>query len=184
VPVKRGRRLVVDASVAGAAGGKTATAPASTRCRDFLLTLLRETDCCIVMSPKLRDEWDKHQSALASTWLTTMTSRRRVLILVDLPSSNRMRREIERVATKKKSEVDALRKDFHLIEAAIAHDKTVVSSDEIVRRLFKAAAHSVAVIKKVVWVNPVAPAEEPIAWLLGGAKAENIRMLGYVEHET
>ncbi|MDT7806686.1 MAG: hypothetical protein QOJ70_499 [Acidobacteriota bacterium] len=95
-----------------------------------------------------------------------------------------MRREIESVAAKKKREVDALRKDFHLIEAAIAHDKTVVSSDEIVRRLFKAAAHSVAAIKKVVWVNPVVPAEESIAWLKGGAKAENIKMLGHVEPET
>jgi len=183
VPVKRARRLVVDASVAGAAGGKTATAPTSTGCRNFLLTLRQETDCCVVMPPKLKDEWDKHKSVFASRWLVAMASRGRV-IFIDVPLSNRMRREIERVAATKRSEVDALRKDFHLVEAAIAHDRTVVSLDELVRRLFKAAALSVAAIKRVVWVNPVNAAEQPLVWLRNGAKAENVRMLGYVEPES
>ena len=80
--------------------------------------------------------------------------------------------------------MDALRKDFHLIEAAIAHDRTVVSLDELVRRLFKAAALSVAAIKRVVWVNPVNAAEQPLVWLRNGAKAENVLMLGYVEPES
>jgi hypothetical protein len=182
VPAK-GARLVVDASVAGAAGGRTATAPTATRCRDFLETLRQETRCCIVMPPKLKDEWDKHKSVFASRWLVAMASRGRV-IFIDVPLSNKMRREIERVAATKKSEVNALRKDFHLVEAAIAHDETVVSLDELVRRLFKAAALGVAAIKKVVWVNPVNSAEQPLVWLRSGTKAENVRMLGYVEPES
>ena len=59
-----------------------------------------------------------------------------------------------------------------------------VSLDELVRRLFKAAALGVAAIKKVVWVNPVNSAEQPLVWLRSGAKAENVRMLGYVEPES
>jgi hypothetical protein len=77
--------------------------------------------------------------------------------------------------------VEALRKDFHLVEAAIATDRTVVSLDEIVRRLLKAAAASVAGIKKVVWVNPDRTAEQAINWLVAGAKPESERMLGHRE---
>lgn len=173
---------MVDASVAGAAGGKTATAPASTRCRDFLLTLRQETECRIVMQPKLKDEWDAHKSLFARTWLTAMVSRGRV-IFDEVPPSNRMRREIESSAAANQRDLKALRKDFHLVEAAIATDRTVVSLDETVRRLFKAAAQSVVAIKKVVWVNPSIAAEQPVKWLRNGAKPENARMLGYLERK-
>ena len=183
MPAKGARRLVVDASVAGAAGGRTATAPIATRCRDFLETLRQETRCCIVLPPKLNEEWEGHMTPFASRWLKAMARRGRVVV-DDVPLSNRMRREIEHIAATKKSEVDALRKDFHLVEAAIAHDRTVVSLDELVRRLFKAAALSVRAIKQVVWVNPVNAAEQPLVWLRSGAKAENVRMLGYVEPES
>lgn len=183
MPAKRARRLVLDASVAGAAGRKTAMDPTSTDCRKFLLALQQETDCCVVMPPKLKGEWDSHMSSFASTWRNAMARRGRVFFDV-VPPSNRMRREIERAAASRKSEVDALRKDFHLIEAAIAHDRIVVSRDEEVRGLFKAAARSVAAIKKVVWVNPVNAAEQPLAWLRDGAKTENARMLGHVEPEA
>jgi hypothetical protein len=178
VPAKSARRLVVDASVAGAAGGKTATAPDSTRCRDFLLTLRQETRCSVVMPPKLKDEWEKHRSVFAAIWLASMASHRRV-IFDDVPPSNKMRREIEHAAATKQSEVKALRKDFHLIEAAIANDRIVVSLDEKVRQLFRTASQSVVAIKKVVWVNPVKTEEESVKWLQKGAKPENVRMLGY-----
>lgn len=178
MPAKKAWRLVVDASVASAAGGKAATATAPTRCRDFLLKLQRETECSIVMPEQLKDEWERHRSLLARTWLTAMTSRKRV-IFGDVPPSTKMRREIVRAAATKKTEADALQKDFHLVEAAIAYDKTVVSLDEEVRRLFKAAARSVVAIKKVVWVNPAEPAEKSIEWLRDGARAETFRMLGH-----
>ncbi|HEV3468830.1 MAG TPA: hypothetical protein VG148_05885 [Pyrinomonadaceae bacterium] len=170
---------MVDASVAGAAGGKTATALVSKDCRAFLEALRRETECCIVLPPGLRDEWDRHRSGFAATWLVSMTSRRRV-IPDEVPPSRRMRREVEKAAANQR-DLKALRKDFHLVEAAVATDRTVVSLDEVVRRLFKAAAQSVAAIKKVVWVNPSIAAEQPVRWLRNGAKPENARMLGHLE---
>lgn len=175
MPAKKGRRLVVDASVAAAAG--ETMAPTSKRCRDFLLTLRQETDCRVVMPPPLKDEWDAHRSGFARTWLVNMAQRGRV-IPDPVEPSDKMRRKIESAAAKKKKEADALLKDFHLIEAAINNDRTVVSLDEIVRRLFKAAAQSVEAIRKVVWVNPVKPAEDAVEWLRGGARAEAARMLG------
>lgn len=135
------------------------------------------------MPPKLKDEWDAHKSIFASLWLTSMTSRRRVLF-DDVPPSNKMRREIERAAATSKGEIKALRKDFHLIEAAIATDRTVVSLDETVRRLFRTAARNVAALEKVVWVNPTNTAEESVVWLRKGAKPENARMLRRNAHES
>jgi hypothetical protein len=178
VPAKKGRRLVVDASVAGAAGGKTATAPASTRCRDFLSVLREETDCRIVLPSKLREEWEDHMSGFTRVWLRSMTQRGRV-VTDDFETSKRMRLKIESAAATKRKEADALLKDFHLIEAAMDNDRTVVSLDEVVRKLFKAAAQSVEAIRKVVWVNPGKPAEDAVGWLRGGAKAEAVRMLGH-----
>lgn len=171
----------MDASVAAAAG-KT-MAPTSKRCRDFLLTLRQETNCRVVMPPELGDEWEAHRSGFSRTWLANMAQRGRV-IPDPIPPSEKMRHKIEGAAATKKREADALRKDFHLVEAAIATDRTVVSLDETVRKLFKAAAHEVAAIRKIVWVNPDDTDEQPLDWLKDGAKAENARMLGYVEPGT
>lgn len=178
MPARRARRLVVDASVAGAAGGKTATAPTSIDCREFLNTLRKETTCAVVMPSKLKDEWERHRSVFASQWLAAMVSRRRV-VFDDVLVSSRLRREIERAVTPTPGELKALRKDFHLIEAAIATDRTVASLDETVRGLFRTAAATVAAIEKVVWVNPSRTTENPLVWLRGGAKPENTRMLGH-----
>lgn len=134
------------------------------------------------MPPKLKDEWDAHKSLFARTWLTAMASRGRV-IFDEVPPGKRMRREIEKAGAANQRDVAALRKDFHLVEAAIATDRTVVSLDETVRQLFMAAAQGVAAITKVVWVNPTITAEQPVTWLKNGAKPENARMLGYLERK-
>jgi hypothetical protein len=180
VPAKKGRRLVIDASVAMSAGRRTAADPVSKDCRSFLEKMRQETRHHVVLPPPLRKEWDKHMSPFASTWLVAMAARGRV-ISEDIGSNTTRQREIESAAATKLTQVKALRKDFHLIETALATDRIVVSRDETVRRLFKAAAPRVVAIQKVVWVNPAAPAENAIEWLLKGAPSEGTRMLGYVE---
>ena len=57
MPQKKKRLLVIDASVARAAGGAEATAQVSRECRDFLSTVL--TVCHqIVMTPEISEEWN------------------------------------------------------------------------------------------------------------------------------
>lgn len=177
MPARAARRLVIDASVAGAAGGKTATAPTSTNCRDFLLAV-RGEHYLVILTPQLRREWDDHKSTFARTWLTAMTTRGAVIFL-DIKASNKLRREIERVVAPRAAELKAMRKDFHLLEAALATDQNIVSLDEIVRALFGRAAVNVVALKNIVWVNPDKAAEEPIAWLEKNAKPERKRMLGF-----
>lgn len=72
-----------------------------------------------------------------------------------------------------------MRKDFRLIEAALAADKTIASLDEAVRLLFDSAAISVTELKGIAWLNPDIMEEECTAWLQSGAKHERKRLLGY-----
>ncbi|MGA9382780.1 MAG: hypothetical protein WBV73_28800 [Phormidium sp.] len=68
---KVSKLLVIDASVARAAGGESAKSPTSKYCRDFLLAVL-DISHRVVMTPDIRKEWDKHQSSFARTWLRTI----------------------------------------------------------------------------------------------------------------
>ncbi len=71
-----------------------------------------------------------------------------------------------------------MQKDFHLLEAALETDKTVISLDQTVRTLFAQAAQQVGEIRDVVWVNPDRTVEEqPIVWLQNGAPNEAHRQL-------
>jgi hypothetical protein len=71
---KMSRRIVVDASVAGAAGERSH--PSSQMCRQFLLDML--TICHkAVMSPELMTEWGNHASNYSVRWLAAMRSKRK-----------------------------------------------------------------------------------------------------------
>lgn len=69
-------RLVVDASVAQAAGGKGARSDVSKSCRDTLQAIL---DIChrLVLTKEMRREWNKHQSSFARTWRVSMVARKK-----------------------------------------------------------------------------------------------------------
>ena len=85
-------------------------------------------------------------------WRLSMVARRKVYH-VNPAIDEALRNKIERTAIRE-SDLEAMRKDFCLIEAALATDKIVISLDEVVRTLFATAAGSVGEIRRVVWVNP------------------------------
>lgn len=143
MPPRRSKRLVIDASVARAAGGEEATFPRSKYCRDFLKATL---DIChrAVMTPEISEEWKPHRSNFARKWLVEMYGRRKVQYIKAVVDRD-LRGRIEHVAAcKTDKERDARRKDFLLIEAAVATDRTVISLDDIARTLFARAAHTIA----------------------------------------
>ena len=74
-----------------------------------------------------------------------------------------------------------LLKDFHLIEAALQTDKTVISVDETVRLCFHTVAQRVHILKHIIWVNPCKDDELCIEWLHNGAESEQKRLLGHEE---
>jgi hypothetical protein len=63
--------LVVDASIARAAGPPESRHPTGAHCRDFLIAL-RGFGRRMAWSEAIRTEWDKHQSAFARQWRVSM----------------------------------------------------------------------------------------------------------------
>ncbi len=129
------------------------------------------------MTPDIRDEWTKHESNFARTWRRRMVAKKKLEYQAGIETNEELWKQIEGTAASD-SEREAMFKDFCLIEAALATDKTVISLDERVRRLFGQAAGQVPEIRDLVWVNPDKPEEEPIEWLRDGGIAESERRLG------
>ena len=169
------KRLVVNASVARAAGGKGATASVSVNCTEFLETLRDESSHHVVMTFELSEEWDKHQSNFAASWLKSMIARKRFLYIRP-PQNRALSSEIERTVTGER-DIEALQKDFHLLQAALATDQTIISLDETIRQLFARASQRVGEIRNIIWVNPDRTEEQPITWLQNGAPSETHRRL-------
>jgi hypothetical protein len=88
---------------------------------------------------------------------------------------------LENLTENQRSQV---KKDIHLIEAALATDKIVISlDDKTARRFFTQAAQQVEELrelKTISWVNPDKPEESPISWLKSGANPEPERLLGFI----
>ena len=170
------KRIVVNASVARAAGGEDATASVSINCTEFLESFRDQTSHHIVMTLELSEEWDEHQSNFAAAWLANMIATKR-FHYIKLPQNRTLHEKIEATATQEK-DINAMLKDFHLLGAALATDKTIISLDETVRALFARATQQVGEIWDIIWVNPDRITEEqPITWLQNGPPPEVHRQL-------
>lgn len=166
--------LVIDCSIAHAAGPEGAEHPTSKHCRDFLLAVLR---IChrIGMSPAVAEEWKRHRSGFARQWLVSMHARKKVVpIAVD--EDPQLRKALAISATTNKSR-DAMLKDAHLLEAASHSDKRIAALDETVRRLFASAARTHKPIRAMCWVNPDTEFDEIVEWLEAGAPLDKAKQL-------
>jgi hypothetical protein len=168
-------RLVIDADVAHAAGGKNAKYPTPTHCRDFL-EAVRVIRHRIVMTDEIKMEWAKHMSSFTRTWLYKMYGAKNVEF-VDDASNTDLRRKIRRAASCEK-DCQAMIKDVHLLEAAQVTDKTIISMDETVHVLFMDASSRVGEIKAILWANPDEEDGETMRWLEDGAGQKDEWMLG------
>jgi uncharacterized protein YqfA (UPF0365 family) len=160
-----GKRLVIDASVARAAG--ETEHPISRANRDLLRQVM---SVChkVVMTPDISREWKAHRSRLSFQWHAAMTARKKVFDAHQTADPDLCSR-IDACPLSKNQRA-AIQKDLHLIEAGLATDQIVISADDSARRLFATVSARVGALKSVVWVNP---AEEPEAlqeWLKQGAR--------------
>ena len=172
---KRLKRLVVDTSVARAAGGVDATDSVSINCTKFLEIFRDDSLHHIVMTFELSEEWDEHQSNFATEWLGNMIATRR-FHYIELPQNRALYDEIEATAVREE-DINAMLKDFHLLQAALATDQSIISLDETIRGLFSRASQQVGEIRYIIWVNPDRAEEQPIRWLQNGAPPEAHRRL-------
>ena len=133
------------------------------------------------MTPDVLAEWKRHRSGFARRWQVSMTARKKLQIVETAPNDV-LRGKIEQ-ATASARDLEAMVKDFHLIEASIEMDRIIISLDEDARQLFGRVSTRVGELRKVMWVNPELVDEEPIAWLEHGARTEKQRLLGFKEEE-
>lgn len=148
MPSAKSRLLVVDASVARAAG--ETDHPTSKSCRETLLNI-KEICHRIIMTPSLLDEWRRHENRFARKWLRSMFARGKVrnvkhtcfrLPATDMPCLN----DQENVS---------LRKDAHLFEGAFEGDGTIVSLDDEAARIWNKCRRHLQVPKAIKWINPL-----------------------------
>lgn len=141
------RRIVVDACVAQAAGWRTATHPVSKSCRACLDKIL---DVChrIVMARQLSNEWRDHASRYASSWLTTMKSKRKVWFVGELAGGT-----AAEIWERLQDCPDAL-KDGHLAVMAISTDRIVISLDDDAKRSIAGQCGDMAAVMDVTWACP------------------------------
>jgi hypothetical protein len=170
------RALVIDASVARAAGPEGAVHPTAKHCRDFLLAVLGISHRA-VFSQAIADEWKKHQSGFALAWRRSMFARKKIDRL-DVPEDSTLREQLAQAATNEKGRT-AMLKDAHLVEAALASEKRIVALDDIARDYFRTAAVSVGLLREICWVNPDKPDETPVDWLHADAPTDSFRKLGH-----
>jgi hypothetical protein len=174
----RPRRLVIDASVSRAAGDREADA---SRLCTAALNAVSEAQHHLVVSATLLEEWKRHQTRFARRWLRSMYAQRLVEAL-DVVEDRPLRARIERAAPQA-SVAAIMGKDMHLIEAARASDKRILSLDDQARRHFRRAAGVVRELRGLCWVNPENADEQAAEWVRAGAPAERHRTLGYVPPE-
>ncbi len=168
------KRLVIDADVARSAGDETATDPRSINCREFLIQV-RTQQHQLVITETISEEWKRHQSRFARRWRLSMEARRRT-VSINPPEDQQLRSKIE-VTSSNANEIETMEKDYHLLEAALSTDNSIISCDDSVRILYAQASKQVGEIRKIIWVNPDKTEEEPIVWLENGAPPENHRLL-------
>jgi hypothetical protein len=177
---KRSRLLIIDASVARAAGPENATHPTAKNCRDFLLAV---RDIChrMATSVAIDEEWNKHQSGFARRWRLSMFAKKKIDRL-EIEADEHLRTQLEEFAASD-NQRNAMLKDVHLIEAALAAELRVVALDETVRNLFREFAPVAARLRRICWVNPGNENELPLDWLQAGAPADPFRRLDHVALE-
>lgn len=168
------RCLVIDASVAGAAGSLETKHPKGRLCRDFLIAV-RSVCHRIAWTADIAKEWEKHNSTFAQTWRVSMVNLRK-LVNLDNQTLPAIREAIEEHCDDEHIRAIVL-KDCHLVDAALAADGRIVSDDEQVRGHFASFASRIKSLQTIVWVNPAIEAEEAVNWLEQGALKDKNRRL-------
>lgn len=167
-------RLVVDASIARAAG--ETQHPTSKLCRETLDIVLTKK-YVLVLSRAIADEWKTHRSVYATTWLSTMIAKRRIVRVEGEP----LQTFRNTLATIELGDADmrAMMKDVHLIEAALSFDRRIFSLDEAARLLFIGASAGVGELRQLIWANLTRDDDRAIVWLVDGAPFEKQRCIGF-----
>ena len=167
--------FVLDASLLKGAGGPDKIDNKSIKCREFLEAMRRICHRAI-LTPEIREEWDKHQSIFASEWRVKMHLIRKIVPRSIVPDDSMRTSILEAAPDQHVARI--MLKDARLIEAARAADLIVVSLDDAARKHFSDVSVQIVVLKHICWINPNVKSNHYIKWMEAGAKPLDIHKLG------
>jgi hypothetical protein len=160
------RRIVVDACVLHSAG--ESDYPASDGSRRALEAMRKVCHRAVVTSA-IYAEWERHMSKWSSRWLVAMQNLREKLPALGDPAIDAIDQAVQK-ATWTRDEARIAKKDLHLLVAALAADRIVISNETSCAHAFAKLIDSVDGLGQLQWV---VPAEDPAgveAWLQRGAR--------------
>ncbi len=104
---------------------------------------------------------------------------RRKVVKIPSPADARLRERVLGAAPDETAR-EAMRKDLHLIEAALTTDRVIVSLDEKAADLFAGVSRQIGELRAVAWVNAERGDPEQLrVWLDAGAEAKEEYTLGH-----
>lgn len=170
-----GRTLVVDTDVLRSSGDVGDPTSRPVLCARFLQAVV-EANHKVAVTSAVFEEWNRHRSRFALRWLRVMFGKKRIKFVSAVPID--LEAHLLKVLRTDKKR-DAVLKDRHLVETALAADRRIASLDESVRGLLRecAAAPEFRVLASLVWTNPAIVAESAVEWLRRGAPDEAFRHL-------
>jgi hypothetical protein len=170
------RAFVIDTCVARSCAGIGSTSGHAHGCRRAL-EAIREGGHNAVVYPALEGEYRRQEnmSRFFLRFYVDMRARRQIQRLeADPPPYQDVRAAMKRRVPREAHPV--VKKDLHLVGAAMATDERILSDDDKVRAHFAAMAAEVSTLARVHWANPSDPACLP--WLSEGAPGEPALQLG------
>lgn len=165
--------MIVDADISKACSERN---DSGERYRQFLTAMLR---IChrVALTDTVTEEWARHQSGWFRKWFKSMCARKKQVRISSVVSTAELRGQVRRL-NRPDSARNAMLKDCHLIETALASDLIIVSRDNNAHREFAAAAADIRELGPIVWVNPDRTDVDLIEWLERGASPNAKLQLG------
>lgn len=169
---KNGKRLVIDANIAHSAGA--GEVPASRYSRASLEAVL-EGDYVAVFNSSLRTELKDHSSKTFRIWWRSMAAQKRIEDKEGIEFAHHLDRACTCLEQDRWKE--ALRKDFHLIQSALASGQTILSNEKNFPMFVAIASRNVRELSALYYANPAVEGEPCILWIREGAKYDADRQI-------
>lgn len=161
-----GKNLVVDACVARSAGSKT-EAPQSTHSRDALEAIREYSQHKLAFNSALSEEWREHAGRFATSLLSYLVQKRRIVYVPDDAFVAVMNTCAHTFPDGE--ERTAFEKDAHVVAAALAADRILISNEVRLRDQLTQLSPAHERIKEITWANPSLEGANCADWLRQGA---------------
>ena len=166
------RFFVIDASVSRVADRRRAHEGMPGASASFILLMSVMEHCRgFAASASVLREWERNESPAGARWRQDMALRDK-FILEDVPPDTELRDGIRCLRHVSDSEKDIMLKDVHLIEAALAFDRMILSWDRQARLHFLRCASLHHLFKGVIWISPDECGGRFKRWIRLGADPE------------